>query len=101
MTAPSAALNATAADLPKLISLPIVDISPYLPGRDQLGRLSTSSAIHAASLECGFFYLDVSKFVDLSEAEELARLAREFFNLSEEEKDKIALRNEDHARGAL
>ena len=99
MTAPSAAININSTVLPKLTSLPIIDIGPYLPGEDDAGRLSTSAAIHAACLEHGFFYLDISKYVDPSEPEELARLAREFFALPEGEKEKIALRNEDHARG--
>jgi isopenicillin N synthase-like dioxygenase len=80
-------------------ALPIVDISPYLDGHDTHGRVSTSAALHAACLEYGFFYLDISKYADTSEPEELTRLAQEFFNLPQDEKDKIALKNEDHARG--
>ena len=45
-------------------------------------------------LEYGFFYLDITKYADPSEPEELTKLAREFFALPQHEKDKIALKNE-------
>lgn len=81
-------------------ALPIIDIAPWLEGPDShKGRLSTSAAIHAACLEYGFFYLDVSSLIDPSEPEELAELARQFFKQPQEEKDKISLSREDHARG--
>jgi isopenicillin N synthase-like dioxygenase len=80
-------------------SLPVIDISPYLGGHDPHGRISTSAALHAACLDYGFFYLDISKYVDLSEPEELIKLAQEFFDLPQDEKDKLALKNQDHARG--
>jgi len=87
--------------MPKFKSntLPVIDISPYLDGSDTHGRVSTSAALHAACLEYGFFYLDISNYVNLSEPEELIRLAREFFDLPEVEKNKLALKNEDYARG--
>ena len=81
-------------------TLPIIDIAPWIEGHDHKGRLSTAAAIHAACLEFGFFYLDVSAFVSPGEPEELSRLAREFFELPQEEKDKISLNNQDGARGA-
>ncbi|EGN98401.1 hypothetical protein SERLA73DRAFT_56529 [Serpula lacrymans var. lacrymans S7.3] len=80
-------------------SLPIIDITPYLVGHDNDGRQSVSAAIHSACVEYGFFYLDISKYVDPSEPEELTRLARKFFALPQEEKDKISLKNQDLARG--
>lgn len=80
-------------------SLPIIDIAPWIEGHDHKGRLSTAAAIHAACLEFGFFYLDVSAFVSPDEPEELFRLAREFFGLPQEEKDKISLNSQDCARG--
>jgi isopenicillin N synthase-like dioxygenase len=81
-------------------TLPIIDISPYFQGDiDSHGRISTSAALHAACLDYGFFYLDITKYVDPSEPEELIRLARQFFELPQDEKDKIALKNEDNARG--
>ncbi|KAH7928396.1 Clavaminate synthase-like protein [Leucogyrophana mollusca] len=79
--------------------LPIIDIGPYLDRRDDAARLVTSEALHDACVNYGFFYLDISKFVDADEPEELTRLAREFFALPQEEKDKISIRNQDQARG--
>jgi isopenicillin N synthase-like dioxygenase len=81
-------------------TLPIIDIAPWIEGHDHRGRLSTAAAIHAACLEFGFFYLDISSYLDPSEPEELSRLARRFFGLPREEKDRIAMSNQDHARGA-
>jgi isopenicillin N synthase-like dioxygenase len=89
-------------ELPKAAStLPIIHIAPWIEGHDHKGRLSTAAAIHAACLEFGFFYLDVSSYVDPREPEELDRLAREFFSLSTEEKDKISRSNQDEARGTF
>jgi isopenicillin N synthase-like dioxygenase len=80
-------------------TLPIIDISPYLNDHDLHGRVSVSAALHSACLEYGFFYVDITKYADPSEPEELTRLARQFFALPQHEKDKIALKNQDHARG--
>ena len=80
-------------------TLPVIDISPYLDGHDAHGRVSTAAALHAACLDYGFFYLDISNYVDLSEPEELIKSAQEFFDLPQGEKDKLALKNQDHARG--
>ncbi len=80
-------------------TLPIVNIAPWIEGHDHKGRLSTAAAIHAACLEFGFFYLDVSSYVDPREPEELARLAHEFFSLPTEEKNNISISKQDHARG--
>jgi hypothetical protein len=85
----------------KLASLPIINIAPWLGNHDGHGRLSTSAALHAACLEYGFFYLDVSEFIDPSEPEELTQLARDFFALPQEEKNKIGLSKQDGARGSV
>lgn len=79
--------------------LPVIDITPYLSTSNAEARASTAKAIHVACIEYGFFYLDISKHIDPSEPEELTRLAREFFELPQSEKDKIALKNEDQTRG--
>lgn len=100
MASPAAALNISKAALPKLASLPVINIEPYI-NDDKAGRLSVSAALHAACLEYGFFYLDISKYVDPSEPEELIRLAKEFFDLPQEEKEKIGLQHQDNARGAI
>ncbi|KAK2465192.1 hypothetical protein APHAL10511_002546 [Amanita phalloides] len=83
------------------VSLPIIDISPYLSEKpkDVAKRASVSVALHRACIEYGFFYLDISSYVDPHEPEELIALAKAFFTLPEEEKYKIALREGDYARG--
>jgi isopenicillin N synthase-like dioxygenase len=80
-------------------SLPIIDISPYLTDGNVEARKRTASALHAACVEYGFFYLDLSKYIDATQPEELTSLARAFFALAQEEKDKITLANQDGARG--
>ncbi|TFK40646.1 Clavaminate synthase-like protein [Crucibulum laeve] len=83
-------------------TLPIIDIAPFLTResqQDEDKRAAASSALYDACVNYGFFYLNIAAFVDPSEPEELTKLAREFFALPQEEKDKLALRNEDHARG--
>jgi isopenicillin N synthase-like dioxygenase len=89
----------------KLRSLPIIDISPWVyPASENHrghcgGRASTAAALHSACLTYGFFYLDISSYVDQKEMEELADMARRFFALPDEEKEKLALANQDGARG--
>ena len=84
----------------QLCALPVIHIAPYLGDNDGHGRLSTSAALHAACKEFGFFYLDLTGFATPEEAEELGKLAREFFALPDEEKNKIHLGLQDSARGA-
>lgn len=84
---------------PKLTALPVINLAPFLKPEDSKGRLSAAAQLHAACLEYGFFYLDISTYVDPEEQEELMRLARKFFAQSQSEKEKIGLRNEDYARG--
>ncbi|KIJ64438.1 hypothetical protein HYDPIDRAFT_90521 [Hydnomerulius pinastri MD-312] len=80
--------------------LPIIDISPYLSDEPRSEeREAVSKALHSACVEYGFFYLDISKYAESGEAEELTRLAREFFSLPQAKKDEISLKNQDYARG--
>ncbi|KAJ4482141.1 Clavaminate synthase-like protein [Lentinula aciculospora] len=84
------------------LSLPIISIAPYLsqPSPEvETRRASVSAAIHSACRDFGFFYLDISTISDPREPEELTELARKFFHSPQEEKDKLALSNQDHARG--
>ncbi|KAI6122501.1 hypothetical protein EDD16DRAFT_1691831 [Pisolithus croceorrhizus] len=78
--------------------LPIIDIAPYLdPVRSNSPeRAAVSKALHEACVRYGFFYLDISKYVNAGEPEELTRLAREFFFLPQEEKDKISITLQDN-----
>lgn len=84
--------------------LPIINIAPYLDAQSPANsteREVVSKALHSACVEYGFFYLDISQCVELAEAEELTRLARVFFALPQAEKDRISLKHQDSARGAL
>ncbi|KAK7445113.1 hypothetical protein VKT23_014981 [Stygiomarasmius scandens] len=88
----------------KVAGLPIISITPYLldeSSRDDIQerRAATSNALHRACRDFGFFYLDISAFADPREPDDLAKLARKFFSLPQQEKDKLALKNQDSARG--
>jgi len=84
-------------------TLPLISITPWLPtssGPDNdFCRREISQALHSACVEYGFFYLDISDFVSLEETTELERLARQFFELPQVEKDKISISKQDGARG--
>lgn len=82
-------------------ALPVIDIAPFLNADSKYSELrtSTATAIHKACIEYGFFYLDISAYVDPSVPEHLAHLGRQFFALPQVEKDKITLSNQDYARG--
>ncbi|KIY67560.1 Clavaminate synthase-like protein [Cylindrobasidium torrendii FP15055 ss-10] len=84
-----------------LPQLPIIDISPYLSNApDSVARRKdVANALHSACTDFGFFYLNLAGFIDPSTPDGLAALAREFFHLPQEEKDKISLSNQDYARG--
>ncbi|EEB94511.1 hypothetical protein MPER_06662 [Moniliophthora perniciosa FA553] len=103
ITPPSLRPVTNGTSTPQSEILPIINITPYLLDDQFLGtaerRAATSAAIHEACVNFGFFYLDISAFADPRDTEELASLAREFFSLPQEEKDKLALSNQDHARG--
>jgi isopenicillin N synthase-like dioxygenase len=85
---------------PDADTLPIIDITPYLPGHGTpASRDKTAAALHAACRDFGFFYLDIAGFVDAAQTEELAALAHRFFGLEEGVKEKLHIQNEDLARG--
>ncbi|KAJ7212124.1 Clavaminate synthase-like protein [Mycena pura] len=83
--------------------LPIINIASYLRTsqnpEDIAARQATSEALHSACLQFGFFYLDISEYIDPGIPEELATLAHQFFALPQEEKDKLSISNQDNARG--
>lgn len=81
-------------------SLPIISLEPFLNSDScDPRRMAAAAALHTACVDFGFFYLDIKAFIDPSEPEELVRLASQFFALPQEEKDKLALKNQDYARG--
>lgn len=83
-------------------TLPVIDIAPFLSEShtNKESRQAVADAIHSACLNFGFFYLDISSYVDPAEPAELAELGRTFFKLPAEEKEIISLSNQDGARGA-
>ena len=81
--------------------LPIIDVAPFLnssPKNTEL-RVTTAKALHSACIEYGFFYLNIEAYVKPSEPEELSLLGRQFFSMSQAEKDQLSLKNQDFARG--
>jgi len=81
-------------------SLPIISITPWLLNSDnEAARLEISAALHAACRDFGFFYLNISDYASEEEMSNLLHLARRFFGLKQEEKDKISIRNQDNVRG--
>ncbi|KAF7314266.1 Clavaminate synthase-like protein [Mycena kentingensis (nom. inval.)] len=79
--------------------LPIINIHPLLDPTDTKSRQETAAALHAACKDFGFFYLDISSYVDPQVPDQLAELARSFFYSPQETKDRISLTNQDNARG--
>jgi isopenicillin N synthase-like dioxygenase len=69
--------------------LPIIDISPYLdPTSSSSARREKAQAINAACTNYGFFYL-TGHGIPSSKLDEIIDLARRFFALPLEEKNKI------------
>lgn len=69
--------------------LPIIDISAFLdPSSSQEARQTTAKAINAACINYGFFYL-TGHGIATSKLDEVVSLARDFFALPFEEKNKI------------
>lgn len=84
-------------------TLPVIDISPFLHNsiENEGLRQETAKAIHSACRDYGFFYLNISSYVDPAEPEYLMDLGHRFFALPQAEKDKYHLYNEDGARGSM
>ncbi|QRV77469.1 hypothetical protein RhiJN_05484 [Ceratobasidium sp. AG-Ba] len=88
--------------LPGADTLPIIDIAPYLPNAPKgnvEARAKVAEALHAACRDFGFFYLDISAFVDRDQTDELAELAHRFFKLDNKVKEGLHIQNQDLARG--
>jgi hypothetical protein len=84
-------------------SLPLIDLSPYLQGGPPAfpptdAQKACSAAIHDACVEFGFFYL-TGLGITREEMDSVVALAREFFALPDEEKERISIANQDMARG--
>jgi isopenicillin N synthase-like dioxygenase len=95
---PSASLNptldsGTRYDKPIIAAqedgLPIIDISAFLdPESTKKAKQTTAKAINAACVNYGFFYL-TGHGIPTSKLDEIISLARDFFALPLEEKNKI------------
>jgi isopenicillin N synthase-like dioxygenase len=69
--------------------LPIIDISSFLdPSSSKEARSTTAKAINAACVNYGFFYL-TGHGIPTTKLDEIINLAREFFALPLQEKNKI------------
>ena len=69
--------------------LPIIDISPFMDSSSSpAARKETAEAINAACINYGFFYL-TGHGIPISDLDEIISLARRFFTLPLEEKNKI------------
>lgn len=72
-----------------MASLPIIDISAYLNSSSSLAaRQAVAYAVNQACVEYGFFYL-TGHGIPTSKLEEVIAVAREFFSLPLDEKNKI------------
>jgi isopenicillin N synthase-like dioxygenase len=70
-------------------TLPIIDISPFLvPSSTPEARKATASAVNRACTDYGFFYL-TGHGIPESKLDEVINLARRFFALPIDEKNKI------------
>jgi isopenicillin N synthase-like dioxygenase len=69
--------------------LPIIDLSAFLdPASPQEARQITAQAINAACINYGFFYL-TGHGIPVSKLDEVISLARDFFALPLDEKNKV------------
>lgn len=73
-------------------TLPIIDISPYLPSTaptSDAARAETARSLYSACRDFGFFYLRVTPFITDAERTTLLNYGRDFFALPQAAKDAI------------
>jgi len=88
--------------MPSALTLPIISISPYVdPSSTPSARAHVASALHTACRDIGFFYIRIDDlpFVHRHQMDAVVDVGRRFFQLPIEEKEKIALKQPDAARG--
>ncbi len=61
-------------------------------------KKATAEIIHAACRDVGFFYL-INHGLDCEKAKSVRKAAKEFFELSTEQKEDISITKNDFARG--
>jgi len=82
-------LNGDAFVNTSLLSLPIINLSPFIDSSSTAAaRKETTAAINHACTDFGFFYV-TAHGIPTSRLNEVISLARHFFSLSEAEKSKI------------
>jgi isopenicillin N synthase-like dioxygenase len=78
-------------------SIPLIDLAPYFSG-DTEAKKAVAWEVHKAARETGFFYIK-NHGIPVERMKEHLELARSFFNLPAEEKDKVHIRNSSCTRG--
>lgn len=86
-----------------MATLPIIDISPFLPSssperRTPKLRAATAQQVHDACTEYGFFYIAGTGLSD-KELHTPLEAAKDFFARPQEEKDALRIQPDDGARG--
>ena len=88
-------------------TLPLIDISPFLidPNSDEAKQVdlnelkkAVAETLHDACKNVGFFYL-IGHGVDTAQSKKVHDLAKQFFSLPVEAKEKISIEHSDLARG--
>src|SRR4051794_17061523 len=80
------------------LSLPIIDITPFLDLSQAAHKPVCAQQIRTACRDVGFFYL-TGHGVPPELMKDVLDVSREFFALPEEEKQLISIANNDKARG--
>jgi isopenicillin N synthase-like dioxygenase len=77
-------------------SIPIIDLGPFFSD-DIEKRKAVAWEVHKASRETGFFYIK-NHGIPVERMHQHLELARKFFDLPSEEKDKVHIRNSSCTR---
>ncbi|KAI8896516.1 hypothetical protein BC833DRAFT_597266 [Globomyces pollinis-pini] len=80
------------------LQIPIIDIEPFLLDVDLKKKQQVALQIHEACTKVGFFYV-TGHGMQQKQSQGILELAKQFFSLSQEEKDMISINNNDFARG--
>eukprot|EP00026_Physarum_polycephalum_P012682 Phypoly_transcript_13009.p1 GENE.Phypoly_transcript_13009~~Phypoly_transcript_13009.p1 ORF type:complete len:322 (+),score=46.74 Phypoly_transcript_13009:63-1028(+) len=72
------------------MSLPTVDISPFISNKDAKAKQECAKVVHKACTDTGFFLIsNFQEILPMDELEKMFCLAHEFFTLPQEEKAKL------------
>ncbi|KAF2243759.1 Clavaminate synthase-like protein [Trematosphaeria pertusa] len=96
---PTATMTPPPSPLSSAKSLPMIDISSFLDQSSTLeARQATASSIKTACMDYGFFYL-IGHGIPVAKLGQIVSLARAFFALRLEEKNKIKRHDADGPEG--